>query len=61
MEDPLFLRFTIEHYRALLETKLAETARANLQQLLAEAEGDLARASTRLGLSTSPAHTSISE
>ena len=48
MEDPLFLRLTIEHYRALLATKLADAARANLQKLLVQAEGDLARASQQL-------------
>jgi hypothetical protein len=45
MEDPFFLRLTIEHYRAMLGTQLAESARANLQKLLRQAEADLARAS----------------
>lgn len=48
MEDPLFLRLTIEHYRALLGTKLAELARANVQKLLIQAEDDLARAAGAL-------------
>jgi|1185.fasta_scaffold367883_2 hypothetical protein len=45
MEDPFFLRLTIEHYRAMLGNQLAESARANLQKLLRQAEADLARAS----------------
>lgn len=45
MEDPLFLRLTIEHYRALLATKLADSARSDVQKLLRQAEEDLARAS----------------
>ena len=53
MEDPLFLRLTIAHYRALLGTRLADSARSNLQQLLADAETDLARVSARR-LATSP-------
>ena len=48
MEDPLFLRLTIEHYRALLGTQLAESARANVQKLLMQAEDDLARAAGTL-------------
>ena len=45
MEDPFFLRLTIEHYRAMLGIQLGETARANLQKLLRQAEADLARTS----------------
>ena len=51
MEDPLFLRLTIAHYRALLATRLGESARANLSRLLHQAEEDLAAfAPTSLGV-----------
>jgi hypothetical protein len=52
MEDALFLRLTIEHYRAVLATQLAESARANVQKLLTQAEDDLARAAGKLAPAT---------
>ena len=51
MEDPLFIRLNIAHYRALLGTRLADSARSTLISLLRQAEEDLAAlAPTSLGI-----------
>jgi hypothetical protein len=42
MEDPFFIRLSIEHYRALLATKLGDEARSTVQKLLIDAESALA-------------------